>query len=184
MVGHSTRILCSTAAPFRALNRWMHWLTEQDLSALRMLRIARIAASLPLLCPAQTWKETTCVNDTGLCHLHNTLSQYITFPTPIGRTAPSPLSRGMSRFAKIPRGSIDSVPKRRVIAAISNGNRTEWSPIRSVIILEINKSGSPICLITSMITDRIGRHEVLLPINHNFNKICDILGSFFIFKTQ
>ena len=34
-----------------------------------------------------------------------------------------------------------------------------------------------------MITDRIGRHEVLLPINHNFNKICDILGSFLI-KTQ
>ena len=30
-----------------------------------------------------------------------------------------------------------------------------------------------------MITDRIGRQEVLLPINHNFNKICDILGSFF-----
>ena len=58
---------------------------------------------------------------------------------------------------------------------------TEWSPIRSVIIRVINKigrprSGSPICLITSMITDRIGRHEVLLPINHNFNKICDIKG--------
>ena len=55
----------------------------------------------------------------------------------------------------------------------------KWSPIRSVIIRVINKigrprSGSPICLITSMITDRIGRHEVLLPINHNFNKICDI----------
>ena len=31
---------------------------------------------------------------------------------------------------------------------------------------------------TSMITDRIGRHEVLLPINHNFNKICDIIGYF------
>ena len=31
-----------------------------------------------------------------------------------------------------------------------------------------------ICLDTSMITDRIGRHEVLLPINRNFNKICDI----------
>ena len=65
------------------------------------------------------------------------------------------------------------------IVRISNGNRTEWSPIRSVIIRVINKigrphSGSPICLITSMITDRIGRHEVLLPINHNFNKICDI----------
>ena len=27
-----------------------------------------------------------------------------------------------------------------------------------------------------MITDRTGRHEVLLPINHNYNKICDILG--------
>ena len=27
---------------------------------------------------------------------------------------------------------------------------------------------------SSMIADRIGRHEVLLPINHNFNKICDI----------
>ena len=67
---------------------------------------------------------------------------------------------------------------------LSNGNRTERSPIRSVIIRVINKigrprSGSPICLITSVITDRIGRHEVLLPINHNFNKICHILGSFF-----
>ena len=41
---------------------------------------------------------------------------------PIGRTAPSPLSRGISRFAKIasiPRGSINSVHKRRVIAAIA-----------------------------------------------------------------
>ena len=61
-------------------------------------------------------------------------------------------------------------------AMIYNGNRTEWSPIRSVIIRVINeigrpRSGSPICLITSMITDRIGRHEVLLPINHIYNKI-------------
>ena len=66
----------------------------------------------------------------------------------------------------------------------SNGHRTEWSPIRSVILRVINKIGRPrsrslICLITSMITDWTGRHEVLLPINHNFNKICDILGSFF-----
>ena len=30
----------------------------------------------------------------------------------------------------------------------------------------------------SKITDRIGRHEVLLPINHNYNKICDLLGFF------
>ena len=72
--------------------------------------------------------------------------------------------------------------------SISNGNRTEGSPIRSVIIRVINKtgrprSGSPICLITSMITDRIGRHEVLLPINHNYNKICYISG-FFLIETQ
>ena len=44
------------------------------------------------------------------------------------------------------------------ITIICNGNRTEWNPIRSVIIRVINKigrprSGSPICLITSMITD-------------------------------
>ena len=66
-----------------------------------------------------------------------------------------------------------------IVLVISNGNRTEWSPIGSVIIRVINKigrprNGSPICLIMSMIIERIGRHEVLLPINHNFNKICDI----------
>ena len=44
-----------------------------------------------------------------------------------------------------------------MIRIISNGNRTEWSPVRSVIKRVINKigrprSGSPICLnITSMI---------------------------------
>ena len=27
---------------------------------------------------------------------------------------------------------------------------------------------------SSIFTDRSGRHEVLLPVNHNFNKICDI----------
>ena len=36
------------------------------------------------------------------------------------------------------------------------------------------RSGSPICiLITSMVTDQIGRREVLLPFNHNFNTIYD-----------
>ena len=44
--------------------------------------------------------------------------------------------------------------------------------IRSVIIRVIN-------IITSR--DRIGRHEILLPINHNYNKIRDILG---FFKTK
>ena len=36
-----------------------------------------------------------------------------------------------------------------------------------------------------MITDRIGRHEVLVPINHNYNynRICDVLGLFLV-KTQ
>ena len=32
-------------------------------------------------------------------------------------------------------------------------------------------------------TDRIRRHEVLLPINHNYNKICDILD-FCLIKTR
>ena len=42
-----------------------------------------------------------------------------------------------------------------------------------------NSLESPICLITSLITGRIGRHEgLLLIINHNYNKICDILGIF------
>ena len=27
-----------------------------------------------------------------------------------------------------------------------------------------------------MITDRIGLNEVLLPINHNYNKFCDVLA--------
>ena len=57
-----------------------------------------------------------------------------------------------------------------LVPAISNGNRTEWSPIRSVIIRVITKSTTAQresdLFITSMITDRIGRHEVLLPINH------------------
>ena len=52
----------------------------------------------------------------------------------------------------------------------SNGNRTEGGAIRCVILQVINKIGwlrssSLICLITSVITDRIGRHKVLLPIS-------------------
>ena len=44
------------------------------------------------------------------------------------------------------------------------------------------RSRSLIYLITSMITDRIGQHEVLIPINHNYNKISEILGFFMILK--
>ena len=76
-------------------------------------------------------------------------------------------------------GPSTRVFENKKIRFISNGNRTEWSPLRSVIIRVIKKirqsrRGSPICLIMSMITDRIRRHKVLLPINHNFNKIYDI----------
>ena len=49
---------------------------------------------------------------------------------------------------------------------INNGNRTESSLIRSVIRLIIPAINE----ITSMITDRIGQHEVLLPVNHICNK--------------
>ena len=55
---------------------------------------------------------------------------------------------------------------------ISNGNRTEWSPIRSVIIRVINKIGRP----------RSG--DVLLPIYCNVNKICDIYKALFKIKIQ
>ena len=33
-----------------------------------------------------------------------------------------------------------------------------------------------------MITDRIGQHEVLIPINRNYDKICEILGFFINLK--
>ena len=54
---------------------------------------------------------------------------------------------------------------------ISNSNRTEWSPMRSVIIqvIKLNRTTSQResdLFITSMITDRIGKHVVLLTINH------------------
>ena len=58
-------------------------------------------------------------------------------------------------------------------ALISNGNGTEWSPIQSEIIQMITKSEAQRTsdlFITSMIRDRVGRHEVLSPINHqNYN---------------
>ena len=47
------------------------------------------------------------------------------------------------------------------IATICNGNRTEWSPTRSVIIRAIDKN-------VDTITDRIWRKEVLLSINYRF----------------
>ena len=54
----------------------------------------------------------------------------------------------------------------------------KYHPIRVINKIGRPRSGNLICVITSMITDRIGRHKGLLPINHNFNKICDIIGHF------
>ena len=55
------------------------------------------------------------------------------------------------------------------IVTLIIGNRTLCHPIRSVIILVIKQIGLPlrgrlILLITRMITDRIGLHSVLLPL--------------------
>ena len=50
---------------------------------------------------------------------------------------------------------------------INNGNRTKWSPIRTVIIRVIIKIVD--LSITSTITDRIGRNQFLLQINNRYN---------------
>ena len=55
---------------------------------------------------------------------------------------------------------------------ISNINRTEWSPVRPVIIRTTAQRESDL-FITGMITDPIGQHEVLSSFNHkndNFPK--------------
>ena len=65
------------------------------------------------------------------------------------------------------------------IIIISNGNRTEWSPIRSAIITSekqnwMSAERESNLFSRVMITDRVGRHEVLLQIyykNYNFRKI-------------
>ena len=65
------------------------------------------------------------------------------------------------------------VVKMVLYLAICNGNRTEWSPVQSVIIRVINKIGrprsaSPICLITSMIS--IGNSMVCSDIWHKYHE--------------
>ena len=75
----------------------------------------------------------------------------------------------ISRIIKVEIGVISQSQQLKLITPtetlISNGNRTEWSPIRSVIIRVITKSDTAQresdLLITSMITDHIGQHEVL-----------------------
>ena len=59
--------------------------------------------------------------------------------------------------------------------AINNSNRTEWTPIRSVIIRVITKLGDRAAGVrfvyqAGMIKDQIRQHEILLPINpKNYN---------------
>ena len=72
-------------------------------SALKISRLVCTAASLPDLWPAQTWRDplksiTSCLI-TLVTHLPMILR--ITSPTPMGRTAPSPLSRWIRRFASM-----------------------------------------------------------------------------------
>ena len=66
------------------------------------------------------------------------------------------------------------IPQLVHFISINNGNRTEWSPIQSVIIqlLKVGQpqSGSLICQSWAWLqSDRIGRHKVLSPFNHNHN---------------
>ena len=80
--------------------------------------------------------------------------------------------RYYSRWNSIPfkgKGGRSSTAK-----AINIGNESKWSPKRSAIIRVIKKIGRPLSYqsrdlsVTNIITDRIGHHKVLLPINHNY----------------
>ena len=46
-----------------------------------------------------------------------------------------------------------------------------------------DRAAEVITWISKVITDRIGLHERLIQLNHNYNKMCDILG-FVKIKTQ
>ena len=68
-----------------------------------------------------------------------------------------------------------AVPKILLKNALCNGNRTEWSPVRSVVIREITKSDDRAAGVrfvyheydyTRDYRQNWRRHKVLLPINH------------------
>ena len=64
---------------------------------------------------------------------------------------------------------------------INNGNRTEWSPVRSVIVRVTKEITRSFDLFDHECDNkydnrRIGRLENLLQINRNYDKICYILG--------
>ena len=123
------------------------------------------------LCKFIRTKESVCIRKefnsqrTGLGHQHD--RRFIV------------LGHQYGRRDVMWKHSIESYYSVKLTLSISNGNRTSCRSIRSVIIRVIDKiggppNGSPICLITSIITDRIERHEVLLPLNHKFNEISDM----------
>ena len=75
---------------------------------------------------------------------------------------------------------IDNTNSRLVKFRVSNGNWIEWIPIWSVLCSHTDTSDQQNrttgkwesdLLITSMITDRIRRHKVLLPVDHKYNNL-------------
>ena len=50
--------------------------------------------------------------------------------------------------------------KAKKFVLIYNGNRTEWGPIRSVIIRVINKIGRPLLIKTIIVCNRRGSNEL------------------------
>ena len=83
-------------------------------------------------------------------------------PTDINVLSCGPKAQKVSGISdtigKSPQSMNARVPHAIAQFALSKGNRTDWSPIRSHLF------------ITSMITDWIGRHEDLLSIDHkNYN---------------
>ena len=80
------------------------------------------------------------------------------------------------------RSGLKGLEIRPRLSMINNGNKTEWSPIRSAIIRNQTsaKRGSDL-LITSMMTDRIRRHgmpcyQLIITIT-----ICHLLHAYFTF---
>ena len=120
-------MLCSAAALLSALNALEASMssTASVSSDSNRLCIASIAASLPDFCPAHSGSEplasTTSFFPTLITHFPQILLK--TSPTPIGLTAPSPLSSGIRRLAtrgSMVIGSMYCVHRVLVIVAIAS----------------------------------------------------------------
>ena len=101
-------MLCSAAALFSALNALEASMssTASVSSDSDIVFIACIAASLPDFCPPHSWSEPLAMSTSFLATLITHFPQLLVkiSPTPIGLTAPSPLSSGIRRLAT--RGSM------------------------------------------------------------------------------